>query len=191
MRSYATRFLVAGYVAVCSSNTPSARLAQPAPTRPSTAQTPYTLASGFPTAKGPAAVVYTPDVRRNSGEPREDVQSESDADFIHVVMSADTVMRETRIDAATPMRMEVVQKLETRLVGSSAASSAVWVKHVPARREPQLLGTEFCGVAVGAFRRNQLCGGCYVVLFRLVKAGGNKRLVAAWAVIPEGASDWR
>jgi hypothetical protein len=34
------------------------------PFRPPTAQTPYTLASGFPRGKNPAAVVYTPDVRR-------------------------------------------------------------------------------------------------------------------------------
>ena len=155
---------------------------------PNTPAAPYSLASAFPDATQPAAAVYTPAVR---SARQAETGSEPESDFVHIVMSADAVMLETRIEAATPMRMEVVPKLETRLVGSSAGSSAVWVKHDPARREPQLPGTEFCGVAVGAFRKNQLCGGCYVVLFRLDKAGGNKRLVAAWAVIPEGASDWR
>jgi hypothetical protein len=88
--------------------------------------------------------------------------------------------------------MEIIQNRDTRLVGSAAASRAVWVRHDPARRDPKLVGTEFYGVAVGGFRRNQFVQRlCDVVLHRLNKVDGNKRLVAVWAVIPEGASAWR
>jgi hypothetical protein len=191
MRSYAIRYVVAGCLAVYSSSTPSAQIPHVGASLQSKARTPYTLASGFPTAKGPAAVVYTPALRRDSDESRGDVQSEPDPDLMHAVMSADAVLAETRIDPGTPIAMEIVASRDTRLVGSSAASRAVWVKHDPARREPQLQGTEFFGVAVGAFRRDQLCSGCYLVLYRLNRAEGHKRLVAAWAVVPDGADGWR
>jgi hypothetical protein len=157
---------------------------------------PYTLASGFPTVKEPAAAVYTAALRaalvRETGRDRRS-QAEPDADgeLIHVVMSADTVMTETGIAPDTPMAMEVVPERNTSLVSSRAASRAVWVRHDPSRREPQLRGTEFFGVAVGAFRKDQLCAGCYVVLYRINRSGGNKRLVAAWAVIPENAGTWK
>ncbi len=170
MRSYATH-IVAGCIACCCS-TASAHIAQQDAPRQSTPRAPYTLASGFPTAKGPAAVVYDP--------------PESGDGLVHIVMSADAVLAETRIDAGTPIEMEIVGRRDTRLVGSPAASRAVWVKHDPERREPQLQGTEFYGVAVGAFRRDQLCGGCFVVLYRLNRGEGHKRLIAAWAVIPAG-----
>jgi len=199
MQSQVIRCVVAGGLALCVPPPVLPYHAGQNASTQATPQSPYILASGFPNAREPAAVAYTPALRRaiasedtrRDGGSRTEARSESNSEFIHIVMSADTVMSETRIAPETPMAMEVVPDRDTRLVGSPRASGAVWVRHDPARRERQILGTEFHGVAIGAFRRDQLCSGCYVVLYRMNRSEDHKRLVAAWAVIPEDVAGWR
>jgi hypothetical protein len=164
---------------------------------------PYALKSIFPRAQEPAAVVYTPFVRiaakakerSGVGQPyrADDVDAETAADLIHVVMSADALIATEGLTENDPLAMAVVKAADQRLLRTGDADMARWVREQPARVEPNLSRSRFHGVVIGAFERGQLCAGCYVVGFRMrIEPNGHREVVSVWARISaDDVRSWR
>ena len=125
---------------------------------------PYGLPSVFPQNRQPAAFVYTPFVRiaiaaRTAHEAGrrftiDDVDAEASSPLIHIVMNV--VQPRGKLTDADALRMEVVPRLDTRLIDSPLSVRAAWVRVDFTRREPELVGCADCGVVIGGFERAQL-----------------------------------
>jgi hypothetical protein len=164
---------------------------------------PYSLRSIFPRANDPAAVIYTPFVRIASkarqavaaGRPYgpDDVDAETAAALVHVVMSADALIPVEGLTENDPLTMAVVRAADQRLLRSGEAVLARAVFEHRERLEPKLPRSRSHGVVVGAFERAQLCGGCYVVGFRMrVEPGGHREILSVWArITADDVSSWR
>jgi hypothetical protein len=162
---------------------------------------PYQLRSVFPGKDRPAAVVYTPSVRigliaatsRRSGRtstPR-DIDQDTASPLLQVVMNA--IGPHRRVTENDPILMEVLQRPDPLLLGSSTARKPVWIAHEPGRIERLLEPPDAgLGVVIGAFEREHLCGGCYVATYRRHQESGRLAALMSLAVIGDDApKTWR
>ena len=163
--------------------------------------TPYSLASVFPNQAEPAALAYTPWVRiaiaaRKASDQAttftvEDARQEATSSLVHVVMNS--VRAESGLTDDDAISMQILPRLDTRLIGTAQGQTVDRVTTDPNRREPILAGCSECGVVVGAFKPEHLCGGCYIVVYRLRRDPGGHKIAGFFAAVlpPEGAENWR
>ena len=92
-----------------------------------------------------------------------------------------------------PIAFEVLPRSEPLLLGSPTARKPVSMTYEPRRVERLLEPPDpGLGVVVGAFEREQLCGGCYVATYRRHKEGGRQAALVSFALIGEDDPNrWR